>query len=180
MRRVLKSTSRRTSEGGFVVKLPFKEDSKPLGDSYHQAKRRLRNLAIRLQKQLGLYNRYSQFIQEFIQLGHIEEVPRNKIHMPATICFYLSHHCVIKDASSTIKLRVVFEASAKTASGVSLNDRLMVGHQVQKGSLWNSESFSVPSSSTTCRHCQDEEKFSLTMKTRIFTGFCGKIQMKQR
>ena len=154
MRRVLKSTSRRTSEGEFVVKFLFKEDSKPLGDSYHQAKRSLRSLVIQLEKQPDLYKRYSQFIQEFFQLGHIEEVPRNKIHMPATNCFYLSHHCVIKDASSTIKLRVVVEVSAKTASGVSLNVRLS-WTSTSKRSLWNSDSFSVPSSSTTCRHCQD-------------------------
>ena len=127
-----KSTTRRNSEGRFVVKLPFKEDAKPLGDSYHQAKRRLRSLIFRLEKQPDIYNRYSQFIQEFIQLGHMEEVPRNKIHMPATNCFYLPHHCVIKDASSTTKLRVVFNASAKSATGVSLSDRLMVGPQLQK------------------------------------------------
>ena len=62
----------------------------------------------------------------------MQEVPRNKIHMPATNCFYLPHHCVIKDASSTTKLRVPFNASAKSASGVSLNDRLIVGAQLQK------------------------------------------------
>ena len=62
----------------------------------------------------------------------MEEVPRNEIHMPAINCFYLPHHCVIKDASSTTKLRVVFDASAKSASGVSLNDRLMVGPQLHK------------------------------------------------
>ena len=61
-----------------------------------------------------------------------KKFPRNKIHMPATNCFYLPYHCVIKDASSTTKLRVVFDDSAKSASGVSLNDRLMVGPQLQK------------------------------------------------
>ena len=110
----------------------FKEDSEPLGDSYHQAKRRLRSLIFPLEKQPDVYNRNSLFIQEFIQLGHMEEVPRNKIHMPATNCFYLPHHCVIEDASSTTKLRVVFDASAKSASGVSLNDRLLVGPHLQK------------------------------------------------
>ena len=60
------------------------------------------------------------------------EDPRNKIHMPATNCFYLPHHSVIKDASSTTKLRAVFDDSAKSASGVSFNDRLMAGPQLQK------------------------------------------------
>ena len=35
-------------------------------------------------------------------------------------------------ASSTNKLRVAFDASAKSASGVSLNDHLLVGPQLQK------------------------------------------------
>ena len=52
--------------------------------------------------------------------------------MLATNCFYLPHQCVIKDDSSTTKLRVVFNASAKSTSGVSLNDRLIVGTLLQK------------------------------------------------
>ena len=111
-----KSTTRRNSEGRFVVRLPFKEDSKPLGDTNHQAKRRLRSFIFQLEKQPDLYNRYSQFIQNFIQLGHMKEVPRNKIHVPATNCFYLPHHCVIKDACSTTKHRVIFVISAKSLS----------------------------------------------------------------
>ncbi|XP_075259084.1 uncharacterized protein LOC142350945 [Convolutriloba macropyga] len=62
----------------------------------------------------------------------MEEVPRNKIQMPATNCFYLPHPCVIKDASRTTELRVVFNASAESASGVSLNDPFLVGPQLQK------------------------------------------------
>ena len=39
---------------------------------------------------------------------------------------------MFKDSSSTTKLRVVFDGSAKTTSGISLNDRLMVGPKIQK------------------------------------------------
>ena len=41
--------------------------------------------------------------------------------------YYLPMHAVIKSSSSTTKLRVVFDASAKTTSGTSLNQTLMVG-----------------------------------------------------
>jgi len=46
--------------------------------------------------------------------------------------YYLPHHCVVKETSVTTKLRVVFDASNKTTSGVSLNDALMVGPVLQQ------------------------------------------------
>ncbi|XP_018393398.1 PREDICTED: uncharacterized protein LOC108772376 [Cyphomyrmex costatus] len=45
--------------------------------------------------------------------------------------YYMPHHAVIKDASNTTKVRVVFDASAKTNIGKSLNDLLMVGPTIQ-------------------------------------------------
>ena len=39
-------------------------------------------------------------------------------------------HAVRKECSTTTKLRVVFDASAKTATGVSLNDLFLVGPTV--------------------------------------------------
>ncbi|XP_011859616.1 PREDICTED: uncharacterized protein LOC105557081 [Vollenhovia emeryi] len=47
---------------------------------------------------------------------------------------YLPHHGVIKEDSSSTKLRAVFDASSKTSSGQSLNDILRVGPTIQ-GSL---------------------------------------------
>ena len=52
--------------------------------------------------------------------------------LPIEKSYYLSHHYVFRDSSTTSKLRVVFDGSAKTTSGVSLNDRLMVGPKIQK------------------------------------------------
>ena len=45
--------------------------------------------------------------------------------------FYLPHHAVIKEDSTTTRIRVVFDGSAKTSSGVSLNEALMVGPTIQ-------------------------------------------------
>ena len=39
-------------------------------------------------------------------------------------------HAVRKESSTTTKLRVVFDGSAKTSTGVSLNDIMLVGQTV--------------------------------------------------
>ena len=45
--------------------------------------------------------------------------------------FYLPHHAVMKEDSLTTKIRVVFDGFAKSFSGTSLNDTLMVGSTLQ-------------------------------------------------
>ncbi|XP_052755148.1 uncharacterized protein LOC128201625 [Galleria mellonella] len=46
--------------------------------------------------------------------------------------YFLPHHGVYREHSSTTKLRVVFDASAATSSGVSLNDIQQVGPPLQR------------------------------------------------
>ena len=127
-----KETTRRSPEGRFIVKLPFKNETKTLGDSLQQAKKRLRSFLFRLKRQPDLYKRYAEFIGEFFHLGQMEKVPTSILVKPVENCYYLCHHCVFKESSTTIKLRVVFDGSAKTKTGVSFNDRLMVGPKIQK------------------------------------------------
>lgn len=50
---------------------------------------------------------------------------------PQTSIVYLPHHCVIKESSESTKLRIIFDASSKTNSGISLNDLLHVGSTLQ-------------------------------------------------
>jgi len=46
---------------------------------------------------------------------------------PNSSTFYLPIHGVKKERRSSTKLRVVFDASAKSSNGVSLNDTLLPG-----------------------------------------------------
>ena len=62
----------------------------------------------------------------------MENIPESEIPIATSKSFYLPHHCVLKESSTTTKLRVVFDASAETTSGVSLNDNLMLGPKIQK------------------------------------------------
>lgn len=68
-------------------------------------------------------------MQEYYNLGHMrlsdDSIHKNKIS------FYLLHHYVFKASGTNTKLRVVFDGSCKSDTGVSLNDILMVGPVVQ-------------------------------------------------
>ena len=88
----------------------------------------------RLLKQPQLRKYYSGFLEEYVQLGHMTplgaaEVKRNSPD------FYMPHYGVLKETSSTTKLRVMFNGSEKSSNGVSLNDILMTGPKVQDGLL---------------------------------------------
>ena len=112
------------------MKLPFKEDAKPLGtnkrkEDYEASSSDWRNNKIHTTDIVSS-------IRNSFNLDTWKKFPETKFICPQKNCFYLPYHCVIKNASSTTKLRVVFDASAKSASGVSLNDRLKVGPQLQK------------------------------------------------
>ena len=62
--------------------------------------------------------------------NHAELVPTDDLEKPASEVFYLPMHPVFKETSTTTKVRPVFDASAPSSSGVSLNDLLLVGPTV--------------------------------------------------
>ena len=123
------ATTTRDSAERFYVRLPFKADGHLRGQSRASAMRRFINLENKLKRDNLLKVRYSDFVIEFSKLGHLEKVPDGELDNVNH--YYMSHHCVLKDASTTTKLRVVFDASAKATTGLSLNDCLMVGPKLQ-------------------------------------------------
>lgn len=127
-----RSTYRRDATGRFTVQLPFKIPRLNVGHSYNIALKRLLYLERRLKTNPEARKEYASFMREYEALGHMEEVlpvePSDQSH--TTQC-YIPHQFVRKESSTTTKFRVVFDASAKTSNGISLNDTLMVGPTIQ-------------------------------------------------
>ena len=65
-------------------------------------------------------------------MGHAKIVRVGDLSKPCIEVYYFPMHMVHKEMSSTSKVRVVFDASAKTASGTSLDDDLLVGPMVHE------------------------------------------------
>ena len=119
----------RSADGRFMVPLPRKSESKPLGESRSQAVRRFLTFERSLHSK-GLFPEIKAVMDEYFDMGHAEPVPVADLEKPPHSTFYLPMHVVRKQSSKTTKVRAVFDASAKTSTGVSLNDTLSVGPTV--------------------------------------------------
>ncbi|XP_023236884.1 uncharacterized protein LOC111635960 isoform X2 [Centruroides sculpturatus] len=108
-------THRRNEDGRYIVQMATK-DIQNLGESRKLALRRLNQLWKRLSRNNQLKELYQNFMKE-----HSGDQVANPI------CYYLPHHGVFRPDKTTTKLRVVFNASAPTTSGLSLNDHLLKG-----------------------------------------------------
>ncbi|XP_026467582.1 uncharacterized protein LOC113371152 [Ctenocephalides felis] len=124
----------RDSNGRFEVALPFRSDPRiSLGSTYSQAYKRFMNLEKRLTNNKKLAADYDNFIREYIRLGHATKIDKiENRNLDKHNYYYLPHHAIVREASLTTKLRVVFDASAKSSNGLSLNDILLPGPRLQK------------------------------------------------
>ncbi|XP_029054285.1 uncharacterized protein LOC114881620 [Osmia bicornis bicornis] len=121
---------RRDSTGRFIVALPKKFEV-ILGDSENQALRRLYSLKRRFKANPEIKKEYTKFMQEYEEQGHMSQISDGASLSPKET-YILPHQPVIRPDSMTTKLRVVFDASAKTSNGTALNDKLMVGPNLQR------------------------------------------------
>jgi len=125
------ASTKRDLTGRYYVKLPLKDNVASLGDSYHLALRRLLLLEKRFNRDSVLAEEYKKFMHEYLSLGHMSPVQKPTSHQSVPP-YYLPHHAVFKGSSSTTKMRVVFDGSAKSSSGLSLNDILHTGPNLQR------------------------------------------------
>lgn len=126
-------THQRDKDGRFIVTIPFKKNVEKLVSNNGQAYHQFLALEKRLSKTERLKEEYTKFMEEDEQLGHMEQIDPSNYNNETK--FYFPHHAVEKPESSTTKVRVVFNGSSKTSSGLSLNDVQCIGPQIQSDGL---------------------------------------------
>ena len=75
----------------------------------------------------GQLTSFHKRLDEYHVLGHAELVPASEFSSPSSQVYYLPTHEVVKESSTTTKLRIVFDGSAKSSNNLSLNDILCPG-----------------------------------------------------
>ena len=108
------------------MSIPLKQGNE-LGDSMKMALARFLSMERKFQNNPVLKDRFCEFMREYLELGHMiaSDNPNNSL-------YYMPPQAVVRKASTTTKLRVVFDASAKTSNGKSLNEVMLVGPRLQK------------------------------------------------
>lgn len=135
-------TTVRQPNGKYLVRLPLKtlfDPNQVIGKSHQIAANRFHQLERKLNRQSDAREQYHQAIQEYFDLNQITPITTTEeTHLrftennrPSFTCCTLPHHAVIKSDSLTTKCRVVYDASAKTSNGKSLNDILCTGPRLQ-------------------------------------------------
>lgn len=113
----------RDSHGRYIVRMPFNTQVKLLGKSKQMAIRQFFAMENRMKKNQEFAEKYKLFMSEYETLGHMQEIYDNQ-----ESGYYTPHHGVL----SASKFRVVFNASAKTTSGIALNEVQLVGEKLQQ------------------------------------------------
>ncbi|XP_058983975.1 uncharacterized protein LOC131804796 [Musca domestica] len=118
-----------------MVNLPFKSllksNSYPiLNNNVTNAVRRLKQIEISFTKRPSFSDTYKAFMQEYESLGHMTKIGTYPTDVRPN-SYFLPHHGVFKESSSTTKLRVVFDGSSHLADYKSLNEELSPGPPLQ-------------------------------------------------
>lgn len=119
-----RNTTTRDESGRYIVALPFKPNIAPLTNNRSSALKNYFRFENRLNKNPELQEKYHNFMREYIDLGHMSMAISHSSYI-------IPHHCVLKESSSTTKLRTVFNASSLDSNGQSLNGQLLPGPKLQ-------------------------------------------------
>ena len=122
-----KNNTRRLRSGRFVTRLPFLASRPTLGASRALAERRLVSMERRMSRDRVFREKYIDFMKEYEELGHMTV---SQLDLRSVEHYFLPHHAVLKASSG--KIRVVFDGSAPTSNGTSLNQCLHAGPKLHR------------------------------------------------
>lgn len=91
-------THKRREDGKYVVTLPFKNkiETPELGNSKKVATATFFQLEKKFQKQPQLYTMYKDFINEYINMGHMTHVKESN----ENTSYFFPHHAVLRDSTT--------------------------------------------------------------------------------
>ncbi|XP_075162898.1 uncharacterized protein LOC142235533 [Haematobia irritans] len=129
------ATSSMSESGRYMVQLPFRNLLRngvlpDVDNNVTSAFKRLRQLEISFSKRPQFAEAYKSFMREYESLGHMSKVgtyPQDT----RRVSYFLPHHGVFKEDSTTTKLRVVFDGSGHMGESKSLNELLSPGPALQ-------------------------------------------------
>lgn len=153
----------RVENGRFSVPLPFRECITPdvFQGSRSMAVRRFENLERKLSKDSRLRDSYVQFMSEYIALGHMSPAMSRGLYV-------IPHHAVYKPSDVNPKIRVVFDASATSSTGISLNQCLLTGPKLQRDVIDILLLFRVPRFAFTADVCKMYRQILVAPEFRIY------------
>lgn len=127
-----RTTTTRDASGRYTVAFPFRDDVYKLGDSFSTAQRRFLCLEKKLESSSFLRAAYDDIIREYVEKGYVTEIGPIENNISAkTASYFVPHHCVQRLDKTSTKVRMVLDASCKTSTGLSLNDVLHSGPNLQ-------------------------------------------------
>ncbi|XP_024889572.1 uncharacterized protein LOC112465975 [Temnothorax curvispinosus] len=109
-----------------MVRLPFSKAPTTLSKTRRPAERLLTAMERKFQRDSRFGELYRQFMREYEDLKHMELATVSPFNEDEYGCF-LPHHGVLRELSTSTKLRVVFNGSQETTFGESLNHHLLIG-----------------------------------------------------
>jgi hypothetical protein len=125
---ILNSTVRLV-DGHYEIGLMWKDEDPKLPDNKKIALQRLFALERRFKKEPKLAEEYHAVIgsaEEYIRLGHARLMTAEEAKERTNKTWYLPHHGVVSENSTTTKVRIVFDGAAEY-DGTSLNKKLLRG-----------------------------------------------------
>lgn len=112
---------RQLNDGRYEVAWPWKNGIPKLSSNFGKTYGRFINLYEK--HGTKIMEKCEQIINEQLSLGMVEDAPFET----GELCHYIPFQVILKESSSFTKARMVFDPSARTREGLSLNQQLLTG-----------------------------------------------------